>query len=205
MESLAVLDHLAVSARDLAEGSAWVEATLGVPTEQGGRHPSMATHNRLLSLGEGEYLEVIAPDPDQPAPPYPRWFRLDERTGPPQLTNWVVRVPDLDRAIVAAPQGVGAATDLARGDYRWRMAVPRDGRLPFGDLFPGLIQWQGDRHPARSLPDRGCRLLGLEVSHPEADRLRQAVGLADPRVVFVPGAAALRATILTPHGARLLG
>jgi hypothetical protein len=33
--------------------------------------------------------------------------------------------------------GTGIPVDLARGDYRWRMAVPADGRLPFDSLpFP---------------------------------------------------------------------
>jgi hypothetical protein len=51
-------DHLAVSALDLAEGVAWVEEALGTKLAGGGQHPHMATHNRLLGLGD-LYLEVI--------------------------------------------------------------------------------------------------------------------------------------------------
>ncbi len=201
---MAAFDHLAVSAATLDEGASAVEAALGVPLEPGGAHPFMSTHNRLLGLGPGEYLEVIATDPAAPPPPHPRWFRLDQFSGPPRLTNWIVRVGDLDAALAAAPAGAGRAVDLERGAYRWRMGVPRDGCLPFDDAFPALIEWRGDLHPTARLTDRACRLLRLEVAHPEAAALRATLPLSDPRVVVVPGVRALRATISTPHGERVL-
>src|SRR5690606_19696369 len=143
------------------------EAALGVGLEPGGKHPFMGTHNRLLSLGPGEYLEVIAIDPDATAPDRPRWFRLDTFTGPPRVTNWILRTDELDAALAAAPPGAGQPVALERGPYRWRMGVPEDGRLPFDDAFPALIQWQGECHPAAALPDRGCRLRRLEIAHPK--------------------------------------
>ncbi|MFT7058852.1 MAG: hypothetical protein ACJASV_001357, partial [Pseudorhodobacter sp.] len=74
------LDHIAVAANTLAEGTAWVEAQLGVTLAPGGQHPLMATHNRLLGLAD-DYLEVITINPDAPAPPHPRWFDLDRFSG----------------------------------------------------------------------------------------------------------------------------
>lgn len=202
---MAAFDHLAVSAATLDEGAAAVEAALGLPVGPGGAHPFMGTHNRLLGLGPGEYLEVIAIDPAAPAPPHPRWFRLDRFSGPPRLSNWIVRVGDIDAALAKAPDGAGRAVDLERGPYRWRMAVPADGCLPFDDAFPALIQWRGALHPAAQLPDLGCRLIRLEIAHPEAAALRAALPLSDPRLVVVAGDPALRATIATPHGERQLG
>jgi len=198
------LDHLAVSALTLAEGVTAVEAALGLTLGPGGQHPHMATHNRLLGLGD-VYLEVIAADPAAPAPAWPRWFDLDRFTGPPRLTTWIAACDDLDAALAAAPGGSGVPVDLARGDLRWRMAVPGNGCLPFDGAYPALIQWQGP-HPTARLPDAGARLQRLEIAHPEPDRLRAALaGFADPRVVIVPGTApALQATVTTPHGARTL-
>jgi hypothetical protein len=195
-------DHLAVSCTTLAEGAEAVADALGVRLEPGGQHPTMGTHNRLLSLGPDDYLEVIAINPEAASPGRPRWFRLDGFQGKPRLTNWVARG---DAALAGAEPGLGRATDLARGDFRWRMAVPEDGCLPFDDAYPALIEWQGGLKPQDRLPDAGCRLERLEIAHPDADRLRQLVHLADRRIVFVPGSKALRATILTPHGARTLG
>ncbi len=197
------IDHLAVSAATLAEGVAHVEAALGVRLGPGGQHAFMSTHNRLLGLGPSDYLEVIAIDPAAPAVPHPRWFRLDEFAGPPRLTNWICRVDDLDRALAGAPAGAGRAVDLQRGDFRWRMGVPPDGRLPCDDCFPALIEWRGPK-PQDRLADAGCRLVRLEVAHPTADALRAQVPLTDARVVFVKGARAIRATMATPHGERIL-
>lgn len=200
------LDHIAVSARTLDEGVAWVEMALGVPPAGGGKHPHMGTHNRLLGLGD-LYLEVIAIDPEASKPAHPRWFDLDRFQGAPRLTNWICRTEDLDAALAAAPSGTGTATDLARGDYRWRFAVPPTGRLPFDDCFPALIQWQGDLHPARTLRDHGIRLTGLEITHPQAADLRAALQsqLADPRVTVRLGPyRGFRATFDTPNGPRVL-
>nr|WKF58863.1 hypothetical protein HUO10_003365 [Paraburkholderia busanensis] len=57
------LDHLVISARTLDEGTQYVADILGVAPAGGGAHPSMRTHNRLLNLWGGAYLEVIAADP----------------------------------------------------------------------------------------------------------------------------------------------
>jgi hypothetical protein len=201
-----VLDHLAVSAATLDEGVAWVEAALGVPLAGGGKHPYMATHNRLLGLGD-LYLEVIATDPDAPKPSWPRWFDLDHFQGPPRLTNWVCRTDNLDAALTDAPNGAGAPVQLQRGDYRWRMAVPADGRLPFDNAYPALIEWQGDLHPTRALRDMGIRLTRLEITLPDVTSLQKALAkqFSDPRVT--PGVGpykAIRATFSTPNGIRVL-
>lgn len=199
------LDHLAVSAASLEEGANWVEMALGVAPTGGGKHSNMGTHNRLLSLGD-LYLEVIAIDPAAPKPTHPRWFDLDHFRGAPRLTNWICRTEDLDAALGSAPEGTGTATDLARGDYRWRFAVPPTGKLPFDDCFPALIQWQGDLHPAKTLRDHGIRLTRLEITHPHAPVLRTALaGLVDPRIHVLLGPChALRATFDTPDGPRVL-
>jgi hypothetical protein len=200
------LDHLALSAMTLGEGVAHAEAALGVALAPGGQHPHMATHNRLLGLGD-MYLEVIAADPSAPAPAWPRWFDLDRFSGPPRLTSWIAACDDLEAELALGPDGLGLPVALSRGDLRWKMAVPPDGRLPFDDAFPALIQWQGSVHPVQRLPDAGVRLLRLEIAHPNAAALRRALAgrLDDARVVIVDGAAkALQASFSTPAGTRRL-
>ena len=116
-----------------------------------------------------------------------------------------LQVDDLEAAIARSPEA-GVAVDLARGDLRWRMAVPEAGALPWDGCFPALIEWEGAAHPAPRLPEAGCRLAALEVAHPEAAALaaRLAPHLDDPRVTFAAGAPALSAVIETPGGARRL-
>ena len=199
------LDHLAISCTDLAQGVAAVEAALGLPLAPGGQHPHMATHNRLLSLGPDLYLEVIAADPSQPRPTWPRWFDLDRFAGPPRLTNWICRTDNLDDELAHAPAGTGLPVALQRSVFSWRMAVPEDGILPFDNCFPALIQWEGRAHPAPRLLDLGARLSALHITHPTPDALRAALSrLTDPRVTVAEGPPALRATITTPNGTRIL-
>jgi hypothetical protein len=70
------LDHLVVAARSLDDGVAWCEATLGVVPAAGGGHAPMGTHNRLLAVSSARfphsYLEIVAVDPEAPAPSRPR-------------------------------------------------------------------------------------------------------------------------------------
>lgn len=165
------LDHLAISAGTLAEGVEYAEDMLGADLSGGGEHPQMGTHNRLISLGE-IYLEVIAINPNAPAPLHPRWFDLDGFQGPPRLTNWIVRTPDMTGALALAPPDTGEIMNLKRGDLAWQMAVPGNGKLPYDGAFPAIIHWLGDAHPAARLEDRGLRLVSLSVEHPQAKALQ---------------------------------
>ncbi len=199
------LDHLAVAGETLEAARAAVEGALGVAMQPGGKHALFGTHNCLLGLAEGVYLEAIAVDPGAANPGRARWFDLDRFAGPARLSNWVCRVDDLDAVLAGLPSGVGRPVEVSRGALRWRMAVPEGGRLPFDNLFPALIEWQGDLHPRAMLAESGCALRRFVVSHPQAQELAALLGgLDDPRVAFVTAAPGLRAEIETPHGIRVL-
>ncbi|MBV2360486.1 VOC family protein [Thalassococcus sp. CAU 1522] len=196
-----VLDHLAVLGQTLTGAVQHVEEVLDVSMLPGGAHPRFGTHNRLLGLAPGLYLEAIAIDPSAPDPGRPRWFGLDGFTGPARLDKWICRVDDLDKALALLPEA-GEPVALERGSLNWRMAVPPDGLLPYDGLFPALIEWQSDVPPGKALPGSGCALRRLVVSHPDATNLAGRLGgfLDAPEVVFETGAPGLRADIDTPAG-----
>jgi hypothetical protein len=207
------IDHLVVAARSLDEGTVWVEDCLGVAPAGGGRHDYMGTHNRVLGLGPGVYLEVIAIDPTATRPARPRWFALDlpemraRLQRGPALIHWVARVSDIAAAAKAAPIQVGQILPATRGDYRWRITVPRDGTVPAEGVFPTLIQWD-TAHPAAALPDVGCGLESLHLAHPRApviDDALRSIGLAEPeRLRIAEGEPTLTAKVRTPRGVRWL-
>ncbi|UWS02730.1 VOC family protein [Phaeobacter inhibens] len=197
------LDHLAVAADTLDAAVAHVEESLGVPMQPGGSHAVFGTHNRLLGLTDGLYLEAIAIDPAATPQRSPRWFDLDRRSGPARITNWICRCADLAAALAAAPEGAGEIVDLQRGNLSWQMAVPKDGILPFDNMFPALMQWHGP-HPAAALIPQGCTLRRLHLSHPDSTALAQALPLRDARVELHHGPAAFEAEFDTPHGRRVL-
>lgn len=198
-----------VAARTLEEGVAWVEARLGAPMGPGGKHGLMGTHNRLLSLGDGRFLEMIAVDPEAQPPKRPRWFSLDEpetierlEQGP-ALIHWVARSDDIERAVHATAGGEPEILSLSRGTYRWKIGVPPSGRLAQEGIAPTIIQWQG-AHPCDSLAESGCRLERLVLRHREAAHTLQtlrAAGLspADPLEARADGSG-LEAHIRTPRG-----
>lgn len=200
-----VLDHIAVACTSLAEGTAWVEQTLGVTMQPGGQHARYGTHNTLLGLADGLYFEVIAIDPDATPEAGHSWFGLDHFIGPPCLANWICRTDDLAKEMRKAPAEVGSPRDLARADLSWQITVPDDGSLPFGGGFPTLIEWAtGTVHPAQRLPQSGCRLLSLDVAHPQAEMLAAHMDLQDTRVSLRTGDFELRATFQTPQGTRAM-
>ncbi|MEL6957598.1 MAG: VOC family protein [Pseudomonadota bacterium] len=194
------LDHLAIAATNLDEGTAWAEEKLGVKLLPGGQHARFATHNTLLGLVDGLYLEVIAPNPND-TPERPRWFGLDEFSGPPRLVNWICNVPDLDAALADAPPMENVP--MQRGELRWDIAVPEGGHLPMGGGFPTLIQWHSSSPPGQSLPASGLRLTGLTIEHPFAEALADDLTskLNDDRIDFkVAGTMRLSATFSGPDG-----
>ncbi|WP_281983286.1 VOC family protein [Thalassorhabdomicrobium marinisediminis] len=192
------LDHLAIAAETLDEGAVWLEDLLGVPLQPGGKHARFGTHNRLLGLDDGLYLEVIARDPEAEVAG-PRWFDLDRFSGPPRLVNWICEAEDFHAALRHGMRHV----PMQRGDLRWDMGVPEDGSLPLGGGYPTVLHWHSDTPPGRALPASGCALRQLTILHPLADAISAELTghLQDPRVTFEAGdPIKLTAQIDTPRG-----
>lgn len=207
-----IFDHLTIAALTLEQGVAHIERALGVVIPAGGAHPVMGTHNHLMRIGEGAFLELIAPDPAA-TPQRPRWFGLDDPAmreslqNSPRLVNWVARVSDLKHALGAVDCARGEAVRVTRGELSWLISVPSDGSLPFDGAFPTLIEWPPGPHPSSRMADLGCRLRSLSIVHPQGARLAQALApvFSDARVTISTGAAIqIRATIDTPGGPREL-
>ena len=207
------LDHLIVAAETLQQGSAYIHELLGVLPTPGGQHRTMGTHNMLVKLGSKCYLEIIAIDPTQSPPARRRWFGLDQTNVHqlckvrPRLLHWVARTPKIKTFCQASATFLGPPQPMQRGQLQWQITIPADGSLPFGGLFPSIIQWQTGEHPAGQLPDQGCRLVTLEATCPDPDpiyrtlteyRLNHLINLhkgSDTRI---------KATINTPDGMRVL-
>jgi hypothetical protein len=175
------IDHLVVAARNLEEGSEYVFSLLGIRPQEGGEHVTQGTHNRVLSLGENCYLEVIAINPGAPKPFRPRWFELDseamqERLGrKPLLLTWALRTDRIEELAKKSTVPLGAVTPMMRGSLRWRLTLTEDGRLPSAGIAPFLIQWDDAVHPASRMVDVGCSLVSLRGFHPRTDEILPAL------------------------------
>jgi hypothetical protein len=201
------IDHLVYAVPDLSAAVADLEERLGVRAAPGGKHEGLGTHNALLGLGPTSYLELIAPDPDQPEPAGPRPFGVDG--GDDRLVAWALTCTDIDAAIGrsrAHGYDPGDAVPLQRRTtggqtLHWRLTVNalNGGPVPF------LIDWGDTEHPACSAP-QGLTLESFHVTHPTPESLTpflEALGADVPvKQAAEPG---LVARVAGPRGTVTLG
>lgn len=197
-----VLDHIVVAGLTRQVATDFVQESLGVAPLAEGEHPYFGTHNHLWGMGTECYLESIAIDPHASTPPHARWFGLDDFSGPPRIVSWVLSTADINVTLEHLGPDFGVPVRLERSKYHWDISVSDSGALPFGGFGPALIQWQPPEHPCRDLSDSGCRLLKLQVQHPQASSMQNMFGhlLKDARVSFSDGPGHIFAEIQTDHG-----
>jgi len=198
------LDHLLWEELRLDEGERRFAELTGVTPAFGGNHPDRGTHNSLLSLGRGTYLEIISLDPA-----HPEAAGLPEDTPPgftPRLFAFAVRTYDL-----ALFERLAEASGLEVSRPREVSRRARDGTLlkwqtvalekhEFGNAMPFFTRFDGAAHPSETAP-KGCELLEFSVGHPrhqELSRLYAALKLNVP--VFESEHPLLLAVLATPKG-----
>lgn len=202
-DDLVDVDHLVFAVPDLAEGVRQIRLKLGTEPGPGGSHPGWGTHNALLSLGEGTYLEVIAPNPVQEVEELP--FGVTSLMGA-RLATWATRSSELE-AVVERARHIGV--DL--GEVRSLQRVRPDGSVlswkltdPFAPrnrgLIPFFIDWGDSPHPSRLAPG-GCLLRGFSVECPDAVVLRSLYEILGIEIPVRPGSTdRLIALIESPNG-----
>jgi Glyoxalase-like domain len=202
-----VIDHVIYAHPDLDAAVAYLANRFGVLATGGGRHPARGTHNKLLALGARTYLEVIAPDPDQPEPDEPRPYGVEgiSRGG---LVGWALAVDDIDAAVANAramgvdPGGVldGHRVDTSGSLLSWRLT---SNALTAG-VTPFLICWGAAAHPAVTAAP-GLGLKSIHIEHPDPGSIREVLAAlgADVDVRGAP-TPALVARIAGPLGEKEL-
>jgi Glyoxalase-like domain len=161
------LDHIIVRVSSLERGMASFAALTGVWAVRGGQHPGRGTENALVSLGDGHYLELLAPiNPDKNA-------AADSSL---RLGGWALHTRDLTGVLQRLEKGGFQMTPARPGSRRttegklleWRSA---DLVAPALEMAPFLIEWgAGTPHPSTTSPT-GCQLGSVEVESPQAARL----------------------------------
>lgn len=170
---MAVVDHVVYATSDLEATVAEFTAATGVRPEPGGSHPGLGTRNEQVALG-GCYLELIGPDPAQPAPAGVRPLGVDRGVagfvaialrpaGGETLEGLVERA-----ASVGFDLGVIVDMHRVRPDgvtLRWRLTMPD---LDRGPGVPFLIDWGETPQPSETVRAR-AELATLRIESPEPD------------------------------------
>ncbi|HEY2548674.1 MAG TPA: VOC family protein [Candidatus Acidoferrum sp.] len=176
-----VLDHILLGCSDLDRGIDFVEKRTGVRAAFGGVHPGRGTRNALLSLGEKHYLEIIAPDPQQPgAPDHYGLQKLAE----PRLVMWAAHPGDLSQF----------ATRLSDAGLAFEGPTPGSRKSPDGrllewktlnlkddhaGLLPFFIEWSANTvHPSADAP-AGCHIVRFQLSGPHEPDLTRICAQLD--------------------------
>ncbi len=201
------LDHLIYAVPDLKAATRELYEALGVNPSAGGQHPGRGSHNALLALGGGSYLEVISRDPQQPDPPNPRPFDLDENNMP-RLATWAVLAPAIEEAAAeAAAMGCdpGEVEDGQRNlpdgqRLSWRRTAGGDAG-EHGGIAPFFIEWTNETpHPSTNAPT-GCRLVALRGEHPRPEEVENCLKALQAELAVAFGEQPLLiATIEGPAG-----
>lgn len=188
-----VLDHVILAGPALPDLSDAFEARTGVRATPGGRHAGQGTHNALVGLGPGRYLELLAPDPEAEDGPFRASIAY---LGAPALHTWCVRGGDAEafearvRAAGLEPRRIAMARTRPDGvRLAWELVFV-EGH-PFGGLVPFFIDWGASPHPSAAL---GAPLAGGSptLEHPDAGRLTallEALGGVPDDVRVAPAAA----------------
>lgn len=199
------VDHLVLATPDLDRGMQEVERLTGIAPTVGGQHPGRGTRNALIALGADAYLEIVAPDPDQPGPTAGRWLGVDAVTVP-RLTAWAAKSGDLDqrrdRAVRhGVPLGEVRSGARHRADgvvFSWRHTDPEPPVA--GGVIPFLIDWGQSPHPSRAAA-HGASLVDFRIEHPDVDGVRRMLRAVDLDVVVTNAAeAALVAVVAGRYG-----
>src|SRR3978361_993180 len=108
------LDHIVIAVADLDAAFADY-SKLGFTVVRGGEHANGITHNVLVTLEDGAYLELIAwnrPDPDN------RWSEVFQRAGE-GFVDYALLPGDIGAVVAAAQKrGLAIAAPMPGGPNR---------------------------------------------------------------------------------------
>lgn len=206
------LDHLLIGAPTLEGGIRWLEERTAVRAAIGGSHPGLGTWNALASLGPGQYIEIIAPDPAQPGVETFYVPGLGEFDAP-RVTTWAARGRDLARGFPSTlprdfscePARAGARVRPDGTRLGWTLAFPKHRRHAiFDGALPFLIEWESfDHHPGTSAP-KGLAVHSLRFAHPEDESLKEALAALGIEAEVKRAAPSIAVELETPKGRILL-
>lgn len=199
---VAQVDHILLGIDDLDRGMEHFEKLTGVRPVKGGKHPR-GTHNALVSLGDGAYLEILAVQPNVEPPKEYEGLRQLHALTP---IGWAVSSQDgteLRNRLTSAGMAVtqpseGSRTTPAGTTLAWQTFGLKEGF----EEAPFFIVWSPQSaHPSTTSPT-GCNLQQWRVAGPHLKNLEQLRSALDLRIeVAEAKSAALRASLQCPKGA----
>jgi hypothetical protein len=176
------IDHVIYGTADLDLAAARIEAELGLKATAGGRHDGVGTHNRIVPLNDGSFLELLAVADPQEASGSELGAALQAAIARGDgLLGWAVAVDDL--GAVAGRLGTTISTVGRQGQTARLTAVAEcmaEPCLPFfierAELPAAAIDWIEVAGDARRI-ERWLGGAELPVRVVEGEPAVRAVGI----------------------------
>ena len=192
---------------DLQDGVKEISNLTGISAEYGGAHAGQGTCNSLLSFGQNQYLEIIAPDPDQELANTLGQELLDHHFS--GIRTWAVATTDF-----AAVQKILAEFEYETNTIDMTRTRPDGVKLSwsimfvtghaFGNFMPFFINWYDSPHPSVDTPE-GCSLTTFAVQLVENHAtFRSLMNALSIDVDVAEGPDGMRAVIESANGRVLL-
>ena len=161
----------------------------------------LGTHNAFLSVGDGSYLELFAPDPDATSPlrsligvdsVAPHLENKQPRlttyccnagnVGIDELVSKLQEDEDFKQYYPSSAESGSRKNDIDGTVISWKVAVDKHddvpyAELPMGGLVPFFIDW-GDcatKRPGVTIAPTGCTLKKLTAYHPNPSKLQRVL------------------------------
>jgi hypothetical protein len=206
-DEMAKLDHIMYAVSNLQDGINEVTKLTGVTAEFGGSHPGNGTCNALLSFGQEQYFEIIAPDPEQ---------ELVDNLGEELLNyhfsgirTWAVSTADFEAVQKTLSEfdyqtNVVDMTRTTPDGIKLSWSIMRVTGHVFGKFMPFFINWFDSSHPSKTTPE-GCNLTGFSVQLVENHAtFKTLMNALDIDIEVVEGPDGMRALIDSPKGRVML-
>ena len=166
------IDHFILGINDLEKGMKEFALKTGIDPVFGGIHEGAGTHNALVSLGNNQYLEILAPLKKGTATGFGD-FSYENLTA----IGWIIKTNNSERVLpilekYAIPNTGIRPLSRKTNDgklLKWtNIFHSNDGQL---SLNPFFIEWNEDTpHPSLATP-KGCRLNDFTIQSTGSDAM----------------------------------
>lgn len=194
------IDHVIYGTADLDVAAARVEASLALTAVAGGRHEGLGTHNRIVPLADGSFIELLAVADPEEAQRSPLGAALQATiTRGDALCGWAVAVEDV--GAVAVRLGTTISTVGRQGMTARLTGVLQSLAEPALPFFIERAAGRIARRTAPPLANATASIAWLEVAA-DARRLTDWLGSAELPVRVVDGEAGVNAIAVGEHQLR---
>lgn len=165
-----MIDHIVYGVGNLTKGMEKLHQLTGVQPTPGGKHLEFGTHNALLGLGQGVYLELIALDPEN-RKAQNKWMGM-ELLASPKVIRWAIKSDDIimqAKILAEYKEELGIIKKGRRrrpdgSELSWKLTLPESSSEV--EICPFLIDWGDSVHPADGLSSQ-CSISNMTFFHPK--------------------------------------